>query len=265
MLDAQKVSNISRHLYTALSDLLDLTQRESELYIELLRRGRATVKELKSGIDAPRTRLYSILRKLSDEGFIIQDKKTTPTEYVVFNPLTIIDEVIKRESAENDARAVALRALADDLSLHWRRDDIITEKGWLTLEPLLDATSDFLYQLKNVESTIFLAIKEGDTVVDWTTLADTFYNLHVAGVSIKVLANSHGLISIIRENLPAISIRLYEELPISLAILDDYSYQFHSMTYDIKNSFVLKSSEPQARDMVTNIFHIFWQKSGELL
>ncbi len=258
----QNGDSSAEKMLQALTELMGLSEKEAQLYFQVLKSGPVAVKELKGKVDSPRTRLYAMLRKLESEG-LVQLEEGSPTKFSALSPSQAIEEQIRREKAENDAMVSARRALGDDLEAFWAGWHAPEPGGWIQLLPFRRISEALLVGLENVHHRLDVAVKSAGGLTDWSSSSEQIYRLMVKGIPVRFLTDSIEICDIINQHVPNLELRFLEDLPTSLAIVDDVCYQFFLRKFDPDNSYFLVSAEPNVLNSVSMIYQLLWEKASD--
>ncbi len=123
---------------------LGLTVQEARVYLALVRIGRATVKEVTVLTGLPRSRLYDVLDRLEQAGWISKES-TRPKIYFPEEPRKI-GAAVKGRVDDSWRRVVGDLTTLYEKTSHLHRGVVKTLRGeenvWLRFEEMLDTTRE---------------------------------------------------------------------------------------------------------------------------
>jgi sugar-specific transcriptional regulator TrmB len=210
-----KGSLIVNATWQRLCEYLGLSEYEAKIYVSLIEAGQAKARTLSVLSGVPRTKVYSVLRKLMDMGLVIE----VPGEPRRFSPVS---------------PSVALRSY-----LQSYRDTV------QNLSSLISTLEDAFKKARRKENTVRIATNENGLILLYKSFNKLFDELVERSVQIKIIttngpANKH----LIRELRYMCSIEEASfRLPLIILCVDEDQLLISHLNPD---SYFLKSAQDRA-------------------
>lgn len=182
---------------------LGLSESEMKAYIELLGGGPLTAMDVSRRAGIPYSKIYDVLRRLEEKGWIIVEESNRPAIFIARHPREAIE--IWKSRRELDLRKYEEEAL-DELgriapsALH-ERHDVWISRGFGAI------VADVAEAIRKCEEEVFVAIPQ-DLEDEMERIAGAIAGS--SGDDIKVLAPNKAGADVIKEAAPRALIRVKE-------------------------------------------------------
>ncbi|MFB6173618.1 MAG: TrmB family transcriptional regulator [Halobacteriales archaeon] len=94
---------------------LGLSEYEARAYRALVRTGASTAKELSTVSDVPMGRIYDVLSRLENRGFVRTEAASQPKRYAAVDPETALDRLLTERREELRERAAEFEAAVEEV------------------------------------------------------------------------------------------------------------------------------------------------------
>lgn len=120
---------LHRDLWTILCECADFSEYESKVYVSLIMNGPSTARKISMMCGVPRTKIYSVFKKLIDRGLVVE----TPTKPQVFLPLSPAESlrnIVESYKARVNELKEALALLERKYNLH-KNSNFLKADFWI--------------------------------------------------------------------------------------------------------------------------------------
>lgn len=240
------------------------TEREAKIYAYILMNPNSTPPQIHNTIGLTRPRIYEILSSLISKGMITEDLVGNKKVFKVLNPKTIFNQLLEQKEKEFVSYKKENELLASVIQEHYNKS-ALDQSPYYQLEHLSDPVSineRIKYYWSKAEKEILIFFKPPQVTADSNDISDD--------ITIKTIFEYNGdlkakqtIKSFIKTMGPSDELRILEELPLKLLVIDDQlSALGFSTSEPIPNKInTLFFNEPIIAMFMKEIFYSRWEKA----
>ncbi len=240
------------------------TEREAKVYSVLLMNPNSTPPQLHSIIGMTRPRIYEILSTLISKGMITEDLAGNKKVYKVLNPKTTFDQMIQNKEKEFEQYKAENEQLSEMIQKVYSQS-ALDQSPYYQLEHLSDPVSigeRISYYWGKAEKEILIFFRQPQVSSSSNTIPDY--------VKIRTIIEYNGdlktkstIKGLIKNMGPKDELRILEELPLKLLVIDDKicALGFSPNDPSPGKMNTLFFNEPIIATFMKEIFEARWEKA----